>query len=65
MTLTPDEIEAERQRFEAWWAKRWGNGTTPEREGKGYWSGPAFHAWYGWLAAIETGESRNRTRRKR
>lgn len=64
MSLTPDEIEAERERFEAWWAKRWGNGTKPEREGKGYWGGPAHHAWFGWLAAIESDRDRVRQRQE-
>jgi hypothetical protein len=53
MTLTPDQIEAERARFEAWAkTKGWRPHAFRRQSDNGeYFYGSSFHAWQGWLAA--------------
>lgn len=51
MQLTPDEIEAERVRFEAWMTKRHGTLNFRREFTSEYEVWWIYHAWQGWLAA--------------
>ena len=65
MSLTPDEIEAERKRFEAWWYGNYGAKINPpvayfQWLGNGYLSDRIEGQWQTWLAAIESERERVR-----
>lgn len=65
MSLTPDEIEAERKRFEAWWYGLYGAKCLElnayfQRLGNGYLSERIEGQWKTWLAAIESERERVR-----
>lgn len=65
MSLTPDEIEAERKRFEAWWYGLYGAKINPPTSyfqflGNGYLSERIEWKWRTWLAAIESERERVR-----
>lgn len=65
MSLTPDEIEAERKRFEAWWYGLYGAKCLElnayfQRLGNGYLSWRIEGQWKTWLAAIESERERVR-----
>lgn len=49
--MTPDQIEAERVRFEAWYRKIWGN--PGRRHESGYRHQNSHNVWSGWLARAE------------
>ena len=58
MQLTPDEIEAERVRFEAWWYGRYGSKIAPpvayfQFLGNGYLNERIEGQWQTWLARAE------------
>lgn len=60
MRLTPDEIEQERTRFEAWIRSAYaGNADLATLKGK-YAERFTWCHWYGWLAAIESERERVR-----
>lgn len=68
MPLTPDEIEAERGRFEAWWYDRYGSRRLPievfvhKKTAGGYWNDDMQKQWESWIAAIESERERVRQR---
>jgi len=70
MSLTPSEIKAEREWFEAWMRKSYvGNAdlarSTGEALAKGeYMSTFTLSHWLGWLAAIESERDRVRQRQE-
>lgn len=56
--MTPDRIEAERVRFEAWWYDRYGSRTVPrityfQYLGNGYINERVEGQWVSWLARAE------------
>lgn len=51
--MTPDQIEAERVRFEAWMTKRHGTLNFRRDFTSEYEVGWIYHAWQGWLARAE------------
>lgn len=65
MSLTPEEAEAERKRFEAWWYGLYGAKINPPTSyfqflGNGYLSERIEWKWRTWLAAIESERERVR-----
>lgn len=63
MRLTPDEIEQERTRFEAWWYGNYGAKIKPpvayfQWLGNGYLSDRIEGQWQSWIAAIESERER-------
>ena len=63
MPLTPDEIDQERKRFEAWWYGNYGAKINPpvayfQWLGNGYLSDRIEGQWQTWLAAIESERER-------
>lgn len=56
--MTPDQIGAERVRFEAWWYDRYGSRTVPRIAyfqclGNGYMNERVEGQWQAWLARAE------------
>ena len=53
--MTPDQIEAEREKFEAWFGGPKTRGSHLERylDDGDYCFGPAYHGWNAWLARAE------------
>ena len=60
MSLTPDEIESERTRFEASMTARHVNVNFRRDCTGGYEAAWVHHQWQGWLAAIESERERVR-----
>lgn len=65
MSLTPEEAEAERKRFEAWWYGLYGAKINPpiayfQFLGNGYLSERIEGQWHTWLSAIESERERVR-----
>ena len=59
MQLTPDEIEAERERFEAWITAKYGT-LCFARDANGAYRPWINETWQGWLAAIASERARRK-----
>lgn len=64
MQLTPDEIEAERERFEAWMRVAYARNADLATVKGDYANTFTWSHWTGWLAAIESERERVRQRQE-